>query len=144
VSEIRACEFSIATQYDGWPNGPEIFHTDGRLFHRRCQHEVHHGLMGSRERWRRWSPYLCRAPIWSASRPLNDLFPLASPTTASLLHGPWALTGLQTIRPWRLFRVPPREMRIDCNRRQPQHPEPRRPSSRRPIWDENHHVFLLR
>ena len=96
-------EFSVAAQYDGWPNGLK-FHKDGRLFIA----DAKHGIMVLDPVNGRVTPYLVRAGL-ERFKALNDLF-FAS--NGDLYFTDQGLTGLHDAT-GRLFRVRP-DGRIDC------------------------------
>ena len=99
----KSGEFSIASQYDGWPNGLK-FHKDGRLFIA----DAKHGIMVMDPVNGRVEPYLVRANL-ERFKALNDLF-FAS--NGDLYFTDQGLTGLHDPT-GRLFRVRP-DGRIDC------------------------------
>lgn len=99
----KSGEFSIATQYDGWPNGLK-FHKDGRLFIA----DAKHGIMVMDPVNGRVEPYLVRANL-ERFKALNDLF-FAS--NGDLYFTDQGLTGLHDPT-GRLFRLRP-DGRLDC------------------------------
>jgi len=96
-------EFSVATEYDGWPNGLK-FHKDGRLFIA----DAKHGIMVMDPVNGRVEPFLVRANL-ERFKALNDLF-FAS--NGDLYFTDQGLTGLHDPT-GRLFRVRP-DGRLDC------------------------------
>jgi gluconolactonase len=99
----KSGEFSIATEYDGWPNGLK-FHRDGRLFIA----DAKHGIMVMDPVNGRVEPYLVRANL-ERFKALNDLF-FAS--NGDLYFTDQGLTGLHD-PVGRLFRLRP-DGRLDC------------------------------
>jgi gluconolactonase len=99
----KSGEFSIATEYDGWPNGLK-FHKDGRLFIA----DAKHGIMVMDPVNGRVEPYLVRANL-ERFKALNDLF-FAS--NGDLYFTDQGLTGLHD-PVGRLFRLRP-DGRLDC------------------------------
>jgi len=99
----KSGEFSIAKEYDGWPNGLK-FHKDGRLFIA----DAKHGIMVMDPVNGRVEPYLVRANL-ERFKALNDLF-FAS--NGDLYFTDQGLTGLHDPT-GRLFRLRP-DGRLDC------------------------------
>ncbi len=95
--------FSVVTQYDGWPNGLKI-HRDGRVFIA----DYKHGIMLLDPDTRRVSPFLERANV-ERFKAVNDLF-FAS--NGDLYFTDQGLTGLHDPT-GRLFRVTP-EGKVTC------------------------------
>ncbi|MSQ60785.1 MAG: SMP-30/gluconolactonase/LRE family protein [Betaproteobacteria bacterium] len=96
-------EFSVVTQYDGWPNGLKI-HRDGRVFIA----DYKHGIMVLDPETKRVKPFLERANV-ERFKGVNDLF-FAS--NGDLYFTDQGLTGLHDPT-GRLFRVTP-EGRVIC------------------------------
>jgi gluconolactonase len=96
-------EFSVVTQYDGWPNGLKI-HRDGRVFIA----DYKHGIMVLDPETKRVKPFLERANV-ERFKGVNDLF-FAS--NGDLYFTDQGLTGLHDPT-GRLFRVTP-EGKVTC------------------------------